>query len=376
MELEANTAIRENGPETEFSSRWEILRPLQATRYRSSYIARSLREDLADHKVTLTVCRYEERLLGNANYVENVRKRLRHEAEMLALPLNFLPEAVDLFESRNRQEKFTFSGGKQLAESEPVLVTESFAGLPLEELVAKGTLDEVRALRIGLRLCDLLNDLHRWNVIALELRPEDLLIDETDHDRMWVASCANYQRTSAKGTVDAQSLVVPLSDFAFAAPEVEKGSGRLDRRVDIYSLGAMVHYLLTGITARALRLEKKPSWRAIGHLSLETQTFIRRCLALDPVARFDETKSARSAIRSALVNALEVAEGRKGAQRPLPAVTAPGALAVEKAARTTTAAPADDPLLPGLVKIALLPVTAPMQALRWIFSDPTGSARP
>ena len=368
MELEANAAIRENGPETEFSSRWEIIRPLQATRYRNSYVARSLREDLGDHKVTLTVCRYEARLLGNANYVENVRRRLRHEAEMLALPLNFLPEAVDLFESQNDKEKFSFADGTKLAKNEPVLVTESFAGLPLEELVKAGTLDEVRALRIGLRLCDLLNDLHRWNVIAFELRPEDLLVDETDHDRMWVASCANYQRTNGLGVAEAKSLVVPLTDFAFAAPEVETGRGRLDRRADLYSLGAMVFFLLTGKTARAQRLEKKPSWRAIGHLSLETQTFGRRCLALDPVARFDDTKSARAAMRKALLEAIAKADGRSHARRPLSNATAPGALVSTK---VPSAAAHDAPLFPALVKIALLPVTAPLQALRWVFADPT-----
>ena len=375
MELVAKKTVHEPGTQTEFSSRWEIVEPLQSTRYRNSYRARNLREDLAGHHVTLTVCRYEERLVSNANYVENVRRRLRHEVEMLALPLNFLPEAVDYFVCQNDEDDFPDRPGTPFGSDEPVLVTESFSGVPIDELIGHGPLDEVRALRIGLRLCDLLNDLHRWQVLAYELRPEDLLVDETDHDRIWVASCANFQKSDEAGRVSPKSLVVPLTDFMFAAPEVEEGRGRLDRRSDLYSLGAMLYHLLTGRDPRQQRTAKKVSWRSIGHLSLETQTCVRRLLSVDPAGRFDDTKSTRAALRRALTSAIEVAEGRVPARRPLPPVTAPGAAAVERAAQQCAKqnAKPDEALVPGLMKIALLPLTAPARALKWVFADPRGS---
>ena len=380
MDFATSTQVLENAPASEFSSRWEIIRPLQSTKLRHSYVARSLRSDLTEHPVTLTVCRYEERLLGNVQYVENVRRRLHHEAEMLSLPMNFLPEPVDLFICRNEHDIFAFPDARGFSENEPVLVTEALAGTPIERLVANGPIDEVRALRIALRLCDLLNDLHRWNILAVEFRPEDLLVDETDHDRVWVASAASLQRSDEKGRLRPKDMVVPLTDFDFAAPEVEAGRDRLDRRADIYTLGAMLFHLLTGRSPRMQRTDAKASWRAIGHYSIETRSFVRRCLDLDPAVRYEDTKGARKVLRQALLAAQDVADGRRNKVRtPLPRATAPGGGsggtlegATEEVKVRGRAAGPDDPLVPGLVKIALLPVTASMKALRWVFAEPRG----
>ena len=73
--------------------------------------------------------------------------RLRHEVEMLALPLNFLPEAVDYFVCQNDEDDFPDRPGTPFGSDEPVLVTESFSGVPIDELIGHGPLDEVRALR-------------------------------------------------------------------------------------------------------------------------------------------------------------------------------------------------------------------------------------
>ena len=85
-----------------------------------------------------------------------------------------------------------------------------------------------------------LEDLHRRNVLIYEFRPEDILVDTTDDDRLWILGCANLQRIGRDEQVQVQDLVVPLSDFTYTAPEVEAGAQPLDKRSDIYSFGALM----------------------------------------------------------------------------------------------------------------------------------------
>ena len=316
MKLKPRVIVKVTGRQSDHSSRWEILQPLQSTRHNHSYFARNLRPDLDDQMVKLTVCRYEKRLLGNKGYVDNVRRRLLHQAEMLTVPLNALPEPVDLFTCANRQDRFHFADAKSYKTSEPVLVTEAYSGVPLDVLVSEeGPLTESRSLRLSLKLCNLVEDLHRHRVLAYELRPEDILVDATDHDRIWVLGCANYQRTDASGVVHPNRLVVPLSDFSFAAPEVETGREPLGFRSDIYSLGAIILYTLTARKARDLRVDGGPMPRLPG-VSPSTQRILDRCLAPTPKDRFQDTQEVRKALRKAVGTPPEEPSERKtrGAQ--------------------------------------------------------------
>jgi serine/threonine protein kinase len=292
MDLDIGRVVVAAGEQDEHSSRWEVLQPVQTTRLRQSYLARSRQPEWGDHKVLLTVCRYNPRLLGNREYVDNVRRRLKHEAEMLTIPHNALPEPVDLFVTENDQDGFQFPEAERYRRTEPVLVTEALHGQPLDALVtAQGPLPEARALRLVRKVADFLAELHDHGFIAYELRPEDILADIHDHDRVWIGSCANYQATSG-GVVQPAELVVPLSDFAFTAPEVESGLQPLDRRSDLYSLGALLLYLLTG---------KPPAPGPLpAALSPETAWLLGRCLAASPKQRFSSCEELQQSLDDAL----------------------------------------------------------------------------
>ena len=297
MKLAPNTKIRATD---DAENEWEIITSLESTRHRHSYLARSCRPDLEDQIVKLTVCRYEERLLGNRNYVDNLRRRLMHEAEMLTVPLNVLPEPVDLFTCQNPVDRFRFDGAKGYSTQEPVLVTEAYAGDSLEGIIqAESGISEARALRIALQLCALLDDLHRRGVLAYELRPEDIIVDASDHDRVWLLGCANFQRFRTDGVLQPNELVVPLSDFSFAAPEVEAGKP-LDVRADQYSLGAILLYMLTGRIARNERKQGEvPAAAFLKRFSEPTRQFVVRCLAREAVDRYGDSRAAKASLRTA-----------------------------------------------------------------------------
>ncbi len=303
MKLKIGAVVQEIGPNNEYASKWEVVKLSQSTRHRTSYLARNAREDLDDHYGTLTFCRYNKKLMDNQSYVDNVRRRLLHEAKMLTIPHNVLPEPVDLFQIENTQDRFSFPGGDRYQNKEPVLVTESYHGKPIDTLVKEeGLLKERRALSLGLKLSELLGDLHQRKVMVYELRPEDILVDDTDHDRLWVVGCANFQCMDKDSRVRRKDLVVPLSDFSFTAPEVEAGQGPLDVRTDIYSFGALLLYMLTGKQARDL-LRGDDSYQAVyglRHCSPETCRLLSRCMATVPEDRFRNFEEIRSVLQEAL----------------------------------------------------------------------------
>jgi hypothetical protein len=175
MELAPGTivaAIAAAGEEGEHTSRWEVLAPFQVTRLRSTWFARSAAPDFSDHRVLLTVCRYNPRLLGRREYVDNVRRRLMHEAEMLTIAHNALPEPVDLFLIDNDQDAFSFPEADRYRRTEPVLVTEALNGRPLDAWVSiSGPFTERRALKVARRIADLLGELHGQRILAYEHRP-------------------------------------------------------------------------------------------------------------------------------------------------------------------------------------------------------------
>jgi serine/threonine protein kinase len=305
VELKRGAVVRATGPDHEHASKWKVLKLVQATRHRSSYLARNAHRELEDHQVIVTTCRYDPRLLGNRGYVDNVRRRLLHEAEMLTVPHNVFPEPVDLFRTQNLQDGFAFAEAERYRETEPVLVTEPYYGTPLDELVTRqGPLEQRRALRIGLKLCDLLDDLHRRNILIYEFRPEDILVDTTDDDRLWILGCANLQKIGNGKQVRVQDLIVPLSDFTYTAPEVEAGAKPFDRRADIYSFGALMLYTLTGHKPRQLIGEQGHNEAVYGlrELSPGTCRLLGRCLCFDPAFRWPGPKEVRVALREALAS--------------------------------------------------------------------------
>lgn len=303
MKLKIGTIVQEIGPNKEYASKWEVVKLSQSARHRTSYLARNAREDLDNHYGILTLCRYNKKLVGNQSYVDNMRRRLLHEAKMLTIPHNVLPEPMDLFQIENTQDRFSFPGGDRYQNSEPVLVTESYHGKPIDTLVKEdGLLGERRALSLGLKLSELLGDLHQRKVLVYELRPEDILVDDTDHDRLWLVGCANFQHMDKNRRVRRKDMVVPLSDFSFTAPEVEAGQEPLDVRADIYSFGAMLLYMLTGKQASDF-LRGDDSYQAVyglRHCSYETCRLLSRCMATLPEERFRNFEEIRPVLQEAL----------------------------------------------------------------------------
>ncbi|MGH7779582.1 MAG: protein kinase domain-containing protein [Candidatus Binataceae bacterium] len=147
------------------------------------------------------------------------------EADTLAqLKHSAIPAITDRFDDQNRH----------------YLVMEYVEGRNLEEeLAARGEpLPEGLVIDIARQLCDVLSYLHGHEppIIYRDMKPSNVMLTPKGRAVLIDFGIARLFKASSKGTM--------IGTLGFAPPEQYQGN--VDRRSDLYSLGATLHYVLTG----------------------------------------------------------------------------------------------------------------------------------
>ncbi|HEY4002205.1 MAG TPA: serine/threonine-protein kinase, partial [Candidatus Xenobia bacterium] len=152
------------------------------------------------------------------------------EAELLhALAHPRLPRMYDYFQSNGSW----------------FLVMDYIAGTPLDRVVEEtGPLTEVFARHVTVELADVMGYLHGQSspIIFRDLKPANIMLRNDHHVTVIDFGIA---KMATPATTRTSTLIRAAGTTGFAAPE-QYGAGT-DQRSDIYSLGATLYYLLTGL---------------------------------------------------------------------------------------------------------------------------------
>jgi len=164
----------------------------------------------------------------------------------------------------------------------------------VEQLVWGETLEEVmarehrlffeRAVRIGQALLDVLQYLHIRGIVYRDLKPGNVMLRQDGSVGLVDFGTARYWKP------DARRDTVPLGTPGFAAPE--QYAAQSDSRSDLFSLGALLHYLISGHEPQGwqrARLTDVPDWLADA---------VARALHLDRAERFQSAAEMRQALHS------------------------------------------------------------------------------
>jgi serine/threonine-protein kinase len=178
---------------------------------------------------------------------------------------------------------------------------EYLPGLTLEELVKRdGALPGPRAIHFLRQVCGALGEAHRVGLIHRDIKPSNVMVC----DRGGIPDVAKLLdfglvRAQVVGAADGnltQEGAIPGTP-AYMSPEQAAGREDLDGRSDIYSLGAVAYYLLTGrppfaersaVQMLAAHMYEAPA-PLMTHrpdLPAALQEVVLRCLAKDPAERF------------------------------------------------------------------------------------------
>jgi serine/threonine-protein kinase len=130
-------------------------------------------------------------------------------------------------------------------------VMELLDGLDLETLVSRfGPLPAERAIHILVQACSSLAEAHQRDLIHRDVKPANIYVCRLgiEHDFVkvldfgLVITGAGAEKQLTRLTSDGLTSGTP----AYMAPEIATGSSVADGRADIYGLGCVAYFLLTG----------------------------------------------------------------------------------------------------------------------------------
>jgi len=214
------------------------------------------------------VCALKEMLSEEDSDFEYLKKRFLYEAKLLAdLRHNGIPRVTDYFTQNNRY----------------YLVMDYLEGRDLfsyidEERQATG-IEEEQAVKWAKEICSILIYLHGQKphpVLHRDLKPSNIFLC---NDKRLMLIDFGLARTVNPDSCTEKSLVGTLG----YAP-MEQYQGHPEPRSDIYSLGAVMHFLLTAIQPAPFKFEPLRSVRP--DVSEWLENIIKKALSIKPENRF------------------------------------------------------------------------------------------
>ncbi len=178
-----------------------------------------------------------------------------------------LPEVLAIYENENM-----------------VCVVRAYiVGQPLDEVARQKALTEKQAVRIALQLCDTLSFLHAQQpaIIHRDIKPQNIILDE--HGSAVLIDFG----ISRNFEEDAREDTLCFGTRHFAAPE-QYGFSQTDARSDIYALGVLLGWLLTGENDLDEIKKKLPGGRL--------KKIVLKCAEFDPCARYKSAAQVKDAL--------------------------------------------------------------------------------
>jgi serine/threonine-protein kinase len=242
-----------------------------------------------------------DRTLGRQVAVKLLSKRYASDPTFIE---RFQREARAAARTSHPQVVNVFDVG--VADGTAYLVMEYVPGATLRDLLRRrGPLPEREALDLAARLADGLVAAHRAGVIHRDIKPANVLLDADG--RVKIADFGIARDDSATSTATTTSV---MGSVHYMSPEQAQGHA-VDPRTDVYSLGAVLFELLTGVTPfpgdstvavavqhvhaiprspRAVRSDRSPASEAI----------VMRALAKNVADRFASASDMRDALTAAI----------------------------------------------------------------------------
>lgn len=166
------------------------------------------------------------------------------------------------------------------------IIEEYVEGESLKSAVSRRTFSVGTAIRYAIQLCDILEYLHRHSsgeILYLDCQPDNIILSE---DTLFLVdfgssvyskdfACRNYRY----GTV------------GYAAPELYEKKAKVTPATDVYGVGALLYYMLTGelpLTGEVHGLKKIPK---------KLSNVIRKCMHHNPGQRYSSMKELSNALQ-------------------------------------------------------------------------------
>ena len=127
----------------------------------------------------------------------------------------------------------------------PYIAMEYVEGEPLVAWCDTRGLDEAARIQLFLQVLDVVAHAHEQEVIHRDLKPSNILVTDKGEVRLLDFGTARLLQPKSGGSTLTRAYGLALTP-EYASPELLRGES-IDSRSDIYSLGVVLHELLTGV---------------------------------------------------------------------------------------------------------------------------------
>jgi serine/threonine-protein kinase len=251
---------------------------------------------LADHSLLRRPCAIKLIRPDRAGDLQNLQ---RFEREVQATATLTHPNAVQIFDYGRAQDGTFY------------YVMEYLPGLTLEEIVKRhGPLPPARAIHFLGQLCGTLDEAHAIGLIHRDIKPGNVLVCERGgrHDVVKLLDFGlvrSMKLTNSAEQLTQEGTIAGTPEYM--SPEHAASEQEIDGRSDLYSLGALAYYLLTGrppfvrdsamrtLAAHIHEFADPPSrWRP--DIPKDLEDVVIRCLKKDPKLRFRDARTLEQAL--------------------------------------------------------------------------------
>jgi eukaryotic-like serine/threonine-protein kinase len=231
------------------------------------------------------------KLLAPHNAGEQSLRRFEREAQLTARLAN--PHTVSVYDfGRTPEGAFYY-------------VMEYLDGIDLERLVREeGALPPGRVVHILLQVCEALAEAHGVGLVHRDIKPANILLSESGGISDF-AKVVDFGLVKDVTRTDDARLTredVFAGTPQYLAPETIENGMSSDPRSDLYALGAVAYYLLTGtpvfegrlvevIQSHLLRAPQPPSARLGRNLPAKLERVVLDCLEKDPGRRPESARA-------------------------------------------------------------------------------------
>lgn len=224
----------------------------------------------------------------------------RFDREVRAAAMLSHPNTVAIFDSGRTDDGV------------PYCAMEYLPGLCVADLVhGSGPMPAARAVYLGRQVCGALAEAHRLGLVHRDLSPSNVFVSVLG-GRCDVAKVLDFGVVGG-GAAGRDHDVVTDGAVAgtpeYAAPEQAVAGRPVDRRADIYGLGSLLYFMVTGTPpfrrdtpADVLRAHVTdpvtPPHERVAGIPADLEAVILRCLAKRPEDRFIDARAVADALRA------------------------------------------------------------------------------
>ncbi|HEX8847190.1 MAG TPA: protein kinase [Pyrinomonadaceae bacterium] len=271
----------------ELSGRYQIIRKIGSGGMGNVYLAR---DKMLDRELALKII--HPYISKSPEFIQRILREGRIVANLSH------PNVVQIYDMR------------ELPSGQMVLVTEYVSGKSLAERIDEAPMPLEEALRIIIDIAAALEAAHHSGIIHRDIKPSNVVITEEGRIKLLDFGIAKAvaDTTNADSPITLTGAVIGTP--AFMAPEQMRGE-LVDPRTDLYSLGAVMYQMLTGMphvkgnTALNIMfkvMHEDPVLPSTFNPSIspELDEVIMSCLARDPAARISSATELINRLRSIL----------------------------------------------------------------------------